>query len=176
MHLVGIRLAIWKRKQIPGALGRWSSGEQRSIHLHQNVRKYIILQLFMHRHFAGNKAISFQTYLIVRVCSPSPSFLSPSAFLLYSQENRPMVKKKNPHLNNTDISRLLGQMWRRAPPEVKEPFQTRAEREGMWMDNTSLWFILCLHVGTHACSSAFKLFLSLSLKYLFLLSLHRCSL
>ena len=41
-----------------------------------------------------------------------------SAFLKYSQTWRWIVKSKNPNMSNTDVSRLLGEMWRSAqPPE-----------------------------------------------------------
>jgi HMG (high mobility group) box len=45
-----------------------------------------------------------------------------SAFLKYSQKRRQEVKEANPEMNNTDISRLLGEMWRAAEASEKEPY------------------------------------------------------
>jgi len=45
-----------------------------------------------------------------------------SAFLKFSQKRRKDVKAENPNMANTDISRLLGAMWRNATPEEKEPY------------------------------------------------------
>jgi HMG (high mobility group) box len=45
-----------------------------------------------------------------------------SAFLKYSQKRRQEVKEANPEMNNTDISRLLGELWRAADAAEKEPF------------------------------------------------------
>lgn len=45
-----------------------------------------------------------------------------SAFLKFSQKTRPQVKKSNPNMTNTDVSRLLGEMWRTASPPEKQPF------------------------------------------------------
>ena len=55
-----------------------------------------------------------------------------SAFLRYSQSRRKMMKQKNPDMNNTDISRLLGEMWHNAPepersPYVQKELEERAE-------------------------------------------------
>lgn len=46
-----------------------------------------------------------------------------SAFLKYSKMTRPRVKKENPHLENTDVSRLLGEMWKNADPEERKPYE-----------------------------------------------------
>lgn len=47
-----------------------------------------------------------------------------SAFLKYSKDKRKEVKEANPDLNNTDISRLLGQMWNEASEQEKQPYIT----------------------------------------------------
>jgi hypothetical protein len=52
-----------------------------------------------------------------------------SAFLKYSQTRRPEVKKQNPDMSNTDVSRLLGEMWRNASPKSKAPYVDREEAE-----------------------------------------------
>jgi len=45
-----------------------------------------------------------------------------SAFLKYSQTKRSQVKVDNANIANTDVSRLLGEMWRTASPTEKKPF------------------------------------------------------
>lgn len=53
----------------------------------------------------------------------------PSAFLKFSQKQRPIVKRDNPDMRNTDVSRLLGEMWRSASTEEKEPYVTQEQQE-----------------------------------------------
>lgn len=52
-----------------------------------------------------------------------------SAFLRYSKSLRQKVKHENPHVDNTDISRLLGHMWRNASAEEKEPYLKQELKE-----------------------------------------------
>jgi HMG (high mobility group) box len=52
-----------------------------------------------------------------------------SAFLKFSQSRRTEVKKENPDMSNTDVSRLLGEMWRNAPPKEKAPYVDKEEIE-----------------------------------------------
>jgi hypothetical protein len=53
-----------------------------------------------------------------------------SAFLRYSKSHRKKVKKENPDVDNTDISRLLGYKWNNATSErEKEPFVTKEFQE-----------------------------------------------
>jgi membrane protein involved in colicin uptake len=52
-----------------------------------------------------------------------------SAFLKYSQQRRKYVKEQNPDMANTDISRLLGEMWRNASPRERAPYVEEEERE-----------------------------------------------
>jgi hypothetical protein len=46
-----------------------------------------------------------------------------SAFLKFSQTRRTKVKKENPDMSNTDVSRLLGEMWRKASVQEKAPYR-----------------------------------------------------
>lgn len=48
-----------------------------------------------------------------------------SAFLKFSQTRRPQVKRENPDMSNTDVSRLLGEMWRNAGQTEKKPYIER---------------------------------------------------
>ena len=67
-----------------------------------------------------------------------------SAFLFYSIGKRRDIKEKNPDMKNTQISRVLGEMWRSLTDEEREPFVTkeRVEREkykiaiAEWRKNT----------------------------------------
>lgn len=52
-----------------------------------------------------------------------------SAFLKYSQSRRGMVKEDNPDMSNTDVSRLLGEMWRNASDKEKAPYREQEEKE-----------------------------------------------
>ena len=52
-----------------------------------------------------------------------------SAFLRYSQMRRKQVKEENPDMSNTDVSRLLGEMWRNASKRERAPFCEQEERE-----------------------------------------------
>ena len=48
-----------------------------------------------------------------------------SAFLLFSQGRRRRVKQENPDMKNTEISSLLGEMWRESTDEERRPFVER---------------------------------------------------
>lgn len=52
-----------------------------------------------------------------------------SAFLAFSQSRRPQVKEENPNMANTDVSRLLGEIWRNSTAEEKEPFVQQELKE-----------------------------------------------
>lgn len=45
-----------------------------------------------------------------------------SAFLKYSKKRRSAVKEQNPDMGNTDVSRLLGEMWRNASEQERAPY------------------------------------------------------
>ncbi len=44
---------------------------------------------------------------------------------MYAQNKRRQLQSENPDIPNSDISRLLGEHWRRASPEEKAPFLER---------------------------------------------------
>jgi HMG (high mobility group) box len=52
-----------------------------------------------------------------------------SAFLKFSQKRRSVVKERNPDMSNTDVSRLLGEMWRNASAAERAPYVEQEERE-----------------------------------------------
>ena len=50
----------------------------------------------------------------------------PNAFILYSQTMRSQVRQENPSLSNTEVSRLLGKMWKEVPNEIKLQYKQKA--------------------------------------------------
>jgi len=59
-----------------------------------------------------------------------------SAFLYFSQDRRRTIKDKNPTLKNTEVSRILGELWRNASDLEKKPHVDRekSERESYKVD------------------------------------------
>jgi len=59
-----------------------------------------------------------------------------SAFLAYSQKMRSVVKQDNQHLSNTEISKLLADMWRDAPDDQRREYieQESTQREQYKID------------------------------------------
>lgn len=63
-----------------------------------------------------------------------------SAFLKYSQTRRAKVKEDNPDMSNTDVSRLLGEMWRNASPKERAPYVEQEERErAIYKEDIKKW-------------------------------------
>jgi transcription factor SOX7/8/10/18 (SOX group E/F) len=52
----------------------------------------------------------------------------PNAFILYSQAMRSSVRQANPTLSNTEVSRLLGKLWKDVPAEVKLQYKQQASK------------------------------------------------
>jgi len=52
-----------------------------------------------------------------------------SAFLFFSQDKRRMIKNKNPEMRNTEISRVLGEIWKKASDEERAPHIEREATE-----------------------------------------------
>jgi hypothetical protein len=54
-----------------------------------------------------------------------------SAFLYFSMGKRTQIKEDHPDMKNTEVSRLLGEMWRNAPEEDRLPHieKEKAERD-----------------------------------------------
>jgi transcription factor SOX7/8/10/18 (SOX group E/F) len=50
----------------------------------------------------------------------------PNAFILYSQAMRSSCRQENPSLSNTEVSRLLGKMWKDVPSDVKMQYKQKA--------------------------------------------------
>ena len=51
----------------------------------------------------------------------------PNAFILYSQTMRTQVRSENPTLSNTEVSSLLGKMWKDVPNDVKLQYKQKAQ-------------------------------------------------
>lgn len=63
-----------------------------------------------------------------------------SAFLKYSQKRRTRVKQENPDMSNTDVSRLLGEMWRNASAADRAPYVEEEERErAQYKEDIAMW-------------------------------------
>jgi hypothetical protein len=52
-----------------------------------------------------------------------------SAFLYFSQGRRSKLKDANPTLKNTEVSRLLGELWRKASEDDKKPHIEKEKHE-----------------------------------------------
>ena len=54
-----------------------------------------------------------------------------SAFLYFSQDKRRQIKEEHPTIRNTEVSRILGELWRNASEKEKRPHveKEREERE-----------------------------------------------
>jgi hypothetical protein len=50
----------------------------------------------------------------------------PNAFILYSQAMRSSCRQDNPSLSNTEVSRLLGKMWKDVSSDVKVQYKQKA--------------------------------------------------
>lgn len=50
----------------------------------------------------------------------------PNAFILYSQAMRGSVRQENPSLSNTEVSSLLGKMWKEVPNDIKIQYKQQA--------------------------------------------------
>jgi len=62
---------------------------------------------------------------------PSAPKRSMSAFLFFSQGRRSQIKAKNPELKNTEVSKMLGDLWRNCPDDDRRPYveKEKIERE-----------------------------------------------
>jgi len=54
---------------------------------------------------------------------------SMSAFLMYSQENRPALRTMYTDMRAPELSRLLAKMWHELPPREKDPYLKREQQE-----------------------------------------------
>merc|ERR1711915_390625 len=52
-----------------------------------------------------------------------------SAFLYFSQDKRRQIKEENPSIRNTEVSRILGELWRNASEEEKRPHVEKEKEE-----------------------------------------------
>lgn len=77
--------------------------------------------------FVSSFPYTNEPYVILQ--DPSAPKRPMSAFLYYSQEKRREIKESNPELRNTEISRLLGKMWREAPDEERAPHIEKEKEE-----------------------------------------------
>jgi len=63
-----------------------------------------------------------------------------SAFLFFSQDKRRIIKGENPGMRNTEISRILGEMWKNASDEEKSPhIEREAKERAKYKINIAKW-------------------------------------
>jgi hypothetical protein len=63
-----------------------------------------------------------------------------SAFLRFSQTRRSIVKMQNPDMSNTDVSRLLGEMWHNAPASERNPYiEEEIEERKIYKADIAKW-------------------------------------
>lgn len=67
--------------------------------------------------------------VIIAMQDPSAPKRPMSAFLYYSQEKRREIKETYPEMKNTEVSRMLGEMWRNAPEEDRRPHIEKEKEE-----------------------------------------------
>ena len=49
--------------------------------------------------------------------------------MYFSQNRRGAIKKKNPSILNTEVSRILGDLWRKASEEEKKKYRDHEEKQ-----------------------------------------------
>ncbi|KAL5343756.1 hypothetical protein BJX70DRAFT_393808 [Aspergillus crustosus] len=64
------------------------------------------------------------------LCQPDPKIPRPrNAFILYRQHYQGAVVAQNPGLANPDISKIIGEQWRKLPQVTKDEWKALAEEE-----------------------------------------------
>ncbi|KAL4941224.1 hypothetical protein BDV06DRAFT_223309 [Aspergillus oleicola] len=64
------------------------------------------------------------------LCQPDPKIPRPrNAFILYRQHYQGAVVAQNPGLANPDISKIIGEQWRKLPQATKDEWKALAEEE-----------------------------------------------
>ncbi|KAJ4994385.1 hmg box transcriptional [Stagonosporopsis vannaccii] len=66
----------------------------------------------------------------VCLCQPEPKIPRPrNAFILYRQHHQQNIIRRNPGLNNPDISKIIGEQWKAESDEEKKVWQDLAQEE-----------------------------------------------
>ena len=98
--------------------------------------KEIPVDKFLFSHSLGRyvrEKAAYKGSWAVKKCRAKKHPLAPkrpmSAFLKFSQTRRQMIKEENPAMENTDISRLLGEMWRNASKQERIPYVEQELKE-----------------------------------------------
>ena len=89
-----------------------------------------------------------------------------TGFIVFSKEKRPEVKKENPDMKFTDISKELGKMWKNLSDEEKQVFNDKAQIEPSSLDDYSISKLkqMCKDKGLKGYSQLSKSDLVLVLK------------
>ena len=96
----------------------------------KRAKKVSVLTFYTLRNpLITNSQITIPYYIIFNVQDPSAPKRPMSAFLYFSQDKRRALKKDNPGMRNTEISRILGELWRKATEDERKPHVDREARE-----------------------------------------------
>ena len=52
-----------------------------------------------------------------------------SAYMFYAVENRPKIKEKNPDATFNDLSKLVGESWKKLTDKQKKPYNDKSEAD-----------------------------------------------
>ncbi|RDA93795.1 hypothetical protein CP533_6354 [Ophiocordyceps camponoti-saundersi (nom. inval.)] len=67
---------------------------------------------------------------LICLCTPAPKIPRPrNAFILYRQHHQAQVTADNPKLSNPDISKIIGDKWKKESDGVKQNWKRLAEEE-----------------------------------------------
>lgn len=87
---------------------------------------FLIIMFGEHKNYADQDHVQGQAIGQPEADEGDNSHRPPNAFILYSQAMRSQAREENPALTNTEISRLLGKMWKEVPSEVKLQYKQKA--------------------------------------------------
>ncbi|KAF4591554.1 HMG box transcription factor [Ophiocordyceps camponoti-floridani] len=67
---------------------------------------------------------------LICLCAPEPKIPRPrNAFILYRQHHQAQVTADNPKLSNPDISKIIGDKWKKESEAIKQNWKSLAEEE-----------------------------------------------
>ncbi|OHT01225.1 HMG box family protein [Tritrichomonas foetus] len=80
------------------------------------------------QHVIVNKSEPVESSITEDFEKEDTSHRPPNAFILYSQAMRSEAQRQNPTLSNTEVSRILGKMWKEVPNEIKLQYKQKAAK------------------------------------------------
>jgi len=98
--------------------GTWNIPKRRA-KKHREFSFFILFDVL----FPFHSEVSNYRFLFIDLSSIAEAPKRPmSAFLKFSKTRRKTVREENPDVSNTDVSRLLGEIWRNATDAEKAPY------------------------------------------------------